>query len=69
VKDGEKKALKEFSNWKDYQNKTAAIFKRQGCSVVVEAKVQGVRAKHEVDVYVTFLRHGIGKWGQTLIFD
>jgi hypothetical protein len=55
--------LKEFSNWREYQEETAAFFERQGCSVQVEAKVQGVRAQHEVDVYVKFFRHGIEcKW-------
>lgn len=55
--------MKEFSNWKEYQEETAAFFERQECSVQVESKVQGVRAQHEVDVYVKFLRHGIEcKW-------
>ena len=55
--------MKEFSNWREYQEETAAFFERQGCSVQVEAKVQGVRAQHEVDVYVKFFRHGIEcKW-------
>ena len=55
--------MKEFSNWREYQEETAAFFKRQECSVQVEAKVQGVRTQHKVDVYVKFFRHGIEcKW-------
>ena len=56
-------SLKKFSNWKEYQDETAAFFRRQGCSAEVEAQVQGVRAKHKIDVFVRFLRHGIEcKW-------
>jgi hypothetical protein len=49
----------EFTDWKEYQEETAAFFRRQGCSADVELKVKGVRAEHAVDVYVTFPRHGI----------
>lgn len=55
--------MNKFTNWKEYQDETAALFRRQGCFAEVEAQVQGVRAKHEIDVYVSFLRHGIEcKW-------
>lgn len=54
-----KETLLEFSNWRHYQDEVAAFFKRQGCNVEVENIVQGVRAKHEVDVHVKFLRSGI----------
>lgn len=47
------------SNWREYQEEVAALFRRQGCNVEVEKVVQGVRAKHEVDVYVSFHRSGI----------
>lgn len=49
----------KFSNWREYQEEVAAFFRRQGCNAEVEKIVQGVRAKHEVDVYVTFHRSGI----------
>jgi len=49
----------KFSNWREYQEKVAAFFRRQGCNAEVEKIVQGVRAKHEVDVHVTFHRSGI----------
>lgn len=49
----------KFSNWREYQEEVAAFFRRQGCNAEVEKIVQGVRAKHEVDVHVTFHRSGI----------
>jgi DNA-binding beta-propeller fold protein YncE len=49
----------KFSNWREYQHEVAAFFRKQGCEAEVEKKVQGVRAKHEIDVYVTFSRSGI----------
>jgi len=53
----------EFNDWRQYQDETAAFFREQGCSAEVEAKVQGVRAEHEIDVWVTFERLGIEcKW-------
>lgn len=47
------------ADWKEYQEKAAAFFRRQGCSAEVDLKVKGVRAEHAVDVYVTFPRQGI----------
>ncbi len=52
-------ALLKFSNWREYQEEVAAFFRRQGCRAEVEKVIQGVRAKHEIDVYVTFSRSGI----------
>ena len=49
----------EFTDWKEYQEETAAFFRRQGCNAEVELKVKGVRAEHAIDVYVSFPRHGI----------
>ncbi|MFZ2630728.1 MAG: restriction endonuclease [Desulfosalsimonadaceae bacterium] len=49
----------KYSDWREYQEKVAAFFRRQGCVVEVEKKVQGVRAKHEIDVYASFTRSGI----------
>jgi hypothetical protein len=51
--------VREFADWKEYQEETAGFFRRQGCTAEVEARVQGVRAEHRIDVYVSFLRHGI----------
>jgi len=48
-----------FTNWREYQEETAAFFRRQGCNVEVEKKVKGTRSKHAIDVYVTFPRCGI----------
>jgi DNA-binding beta-propeller fold protein YncE len=49
----------KFADWKEYQEETAAFFRRQGCNAEVELKVKGVRAEHAIDVYVSFPRHGI----------
>lgn len=49
----------DFSTWREYQEEVAAFFRMQGCNAEVEKIVQGVRAKHEVDVHVTFHRSGI----------
>lgn len=48
-----------YSNWREYQEATAAVFRRLGCDAVVEFQAQGVRAKHDIDVYVSFLRQSI----------
>lgn len=49
----------KVSDWRAYQIEVAAFFRRQGCNAEVEKIVQGVRAKHEVDVHVKFHRSGI----------
>ena len=55
--------VREFADWREYQEEAAAVFRRQGCTAEVEAKIRGVRAEHEIDVYVSFLRYGIEcKW-------
>ncbi|WP_018015911.1 restriction endonuclease [Teredinibacter turnerae] len=46
-------------NWKSFQSQTAELFIKAGCSAEVEKIVEGVRGKHEIDVYVTFKRYGI----------
>ena len=48
-----------FKNWREYQEAAASIFRKQGCSAIVDAEVKGVRAKHKIDVYVSFINHGI----------
>lgn len=53
----------KYQDWRDYQEKAAAFFKRKGCSAEVEAVVRGVRAEHKIDVLVSFLQHSIEcKW-------
>lgn len=39
--------------WLHYQEQAGAVFKRLGCSVSIDAKVQGVRSNHRVDVLVS----------------
>lgn len=52
-----------YGNWKEYQESVADIFRKQGCSVEVEARIKGARATHAIDVYVSFLHLGIDcKW-------
>ena len=48
-----------YKDWQDYQEAVASVFKELGCTVRVEAKIEGARATHKIDVYVTFLQHGI----------
>ncbi len=50
-------------NWRDFQEEAAELFRGLGCEAEVEARVQGARATHDIDVWVTFTRHGIEcKW-------
>ena len=50
---------RKFTDWRDYQEQVATFFRENGCNAEVEAKVQGARASHDVDVLVTFDRHGV----------
>ncbi len=47
-------------NWRDFQTETAEVFTAAGCGAEIEKTVEGVRGKHDVDVYVTFKKYGIG---------
>jgi hypothetical protein len=47
--------------WHGYQERAAAVFSKLGCSVVVDAKVKGVRASHQIDVLVRFTRWGLNQ--------
>ncbi|MBC7946696.1 MAG: restriction endonuclease [Chitinophagaceae bacterium] len=50
-------------NWKEYQEQTAAFFRKVGLNAKVECDIEGVRGVHSVDVYVEGLFHGIAfKW-------
>jgi hypothetical protein len=48
-----------YRDWRDYQEAVAAFFREQGCTAIVEARVEGARSTHRIDVYVTFRQHGI----------
>ena len=48
-----------YKDWRDYQRAVASLFRELGCTASVEAKIKGARATHKIDVYVTFLQHGI----------
>jgi hypothetical protein len=49
----------EYVDWRHYQEETAAAFRRLGFDAVVDYTAQGVRARHDVDVYVSFQQQGI----------
>jgi hypothetical protein len=55
--------LKKPVGWKDYEERTAKLFRNLGCLVELGATVRGARAKHKVDVWIRFRRFGIeAKW-------
>jgi hypothetical protein len=47
------------TDWHGYQHAAADFFRRLGYKAEVDAHVQGVRAAHDIDVYVTFQRYGL----------
>jgi restriction endonuclease len=47
------------TDWRDYQERVARLFRELGCSAEVGISVQGVRAAHEIDVWVVFERFGL----------
>ena len=51
--------MNSINNWRDYQEATARIFRELGCTARVEATITGARAKHRIDVYVTFRHLGM----------
>ncbi len=48
-----------MKRWKRYQQEVANLFTTQGCQAEIEKRVQGARAKHWIDVWVTFSHFGI----------
>jgi hypothetical protein len=49
--------------WKKFQATTADLFKSLGCSAEVDEIIEGARAKHKIDVWVTFIKFGFEiKW-------
>ena len=53
------KKVKVQSNWQIYQQEAAQFFIDLGLSAVVEKKIQGVRGKHKIDVFVTGRVHSL----------
>lgn len=50
-------------HWKKFQEVTAQVFRQIGCVVEEDISVEGARAKHDVDVLVSFDSHGFKvKW-------
>jgi len=45
--------------WRDYQEEAARFFRQLGCEAEEDAVVQGARARHKIDVWVTFNRFGL----------
>lgn len=45
-------------HWRDFQQLVAQLFRQLGCEAQTDHPVMGVRAKHDVDVWVTFKSHG-----------
>jgi len=50
-------------DWRGYQKEAAAFFRTMGFQASIDAKVTGVRATHNIDVWVTFTRYGLNhRW-------
>lgn len=45
--------------WKSYQIETANFFKKLGLNSIIEHKLDGARGRHEIDVYVEGIIHGL----------
>ena len=45
--------------WQQYQEQVAEVFRAASCDATPDALIEGMRAKHKVDVQVIFKRHGI----------
>jgi restriction system protein len=49
--------------WRDYQEEAASFFRELGLEAETDARVEGVRTTHDVDVLVTFNHAGLSlKW-------
>lgn len=48
-----------MTGWREYQDQVADLFRNLGCLAEVEASVKGVRATHDIDVWVVFNRFGL----------
>lgn len=45
--------------WREYQESAADFFRRLGFDAETDAKIEGARGKHNIDVIVTGSLHGI----------
>lgn len=45
--------------WREYQEQVAQYFRNLGMTAEVEKAVEGVRATHDIDVWVTFQEYGV----------
>ena len=51
------------TDWRDYQEEAASFFRELGLEAETDARVEGVRTAHDVDVLVTFNHAGMSlKW-------
>jgi hypothetical protein len=48
-----------MTDWKDYQNKAADLFRELGCAVNTDCEIAGARGKHLIDVSAKFARFGL----------
>ncbi|MXY55312.1 MAG: restriction endonuclease [Gammaproteobacteria bacterium] len=48
----------DYTNWQDYQQQAARVFRKLGCQAEVDRSLQGVRSSHRVDVLATFPQFG-----------
>ncbi|MDQ4004364.1 MAG: restriction endonuclease [Actinomycetota bacterium] len=48
-----------ITDWEDYQERVAHLFRELGCSAEVGISVPGVRGVHAIDVWVVFERFGL----------
>ena len=50
-------------SWRQYQEQSARFFRSLGCAAEIDAKIQGARATHQIDVWVRFKKFGLEtKW-------
>lgn len=48
-----------MTGWREYQESVACLFRSLGCTVQVDAEVQGIRTKHRIDVWAVSVRFGL----------
>ena len=47
-----------YSDWREYQEAAARVFRQLRCHAEVDKTIEGARGPHNVDVYVTFHKFG-----------
>jgi hypothetical protein len=56
--------MDSMSDWREYQEEIAELFRSLGCHADVEKRVKGARAFHTIDVWVEFAHFGLEHhWG------